>query len=350
MSTDDIDRRPSAGGVGPRAGSGSARRRDRAASPAARVARARQRPAGHPRARARLARGSAARHHDPRVDERHRGAARRLDARPDDHPARRHGRAADARGHRPRLLLARRRLHARLRSRHAHRDALRRRAPAERAPRRLRRPGAVHVPTRRGGPPRGAFHARRGAARRPGAVRRIALARRCGVRAAHHLRHPVGVGEHARRRDHGVGRLDDHQGDRQRRARQRAASRPRPHPGRLRDRPGAAADDHPFDRRVRPVGGHGRADHGRHDQQRDPRDGGDRGHDSCGQRTHASEGARRDPPSRRGHRRRPRVRLRGAHRHRLPGDDQRRPLRPVRVGHGRPTWSAPTRSCNCPTR
>ena len=99
---------------------------------------------------------------------------------------------------------------------------------------------------------------------------------RCSVRAAHHVGDPDRLGEHPRRGDHGVGRHDDHHGDRQGRPRQRAAPGARPDSRRLRDRAGAAADDHPFDRRVRPGRRHRRAHHRRHDEQRDPRDRRDR--------------------------------------------------------------------------
>ena len=50
-------------------------------------------------------------------------------------------------------------------------------------------------------------------------------------------------------------------------------------------------DDHPHGRRVRPVGAHRRADHRRHDEQRDPRDGRDRGHDPRRQREDARRGS-----------------------------------------------------------
>ena len=70
---------------------------------------------------------------------------------------------------------------ARLRPRHAHGDARRRGQAAGRPPRRPRRPGAVHVPARRGGPPRRPVHARGGPARRrrrwPTARRRRSPAR-----------------------------------------------------------------------------------------------------------------------------------------------------------------------------
>ena len=48
-----------------------------------------------------------------------------------------------------------------------------------------------------------------------------------------------------------------------------------------------ADDDHPHGRRVRPGGDHGRADHRRHDEQRDPRDRRDRGHHPRRQREDA---------------------------------------------------------------
>ena len=72
-------------------------------------------------------------------------------ARADDPAARRHGRPADARGHRPRLRLRGRRRHARLRPRRPHRDARRRRPPAGRPPGRPRRAGPLLLPAGRGG-------------------------------------------------------------------------------------------------------------------------------------------------------------------------------------------------------
>ena len=60
----------------------------------------------------------------------------------------------------------------------------------------------------------------------PALLRRHRLTGRCGVRPAHHVGHPLGVGEHARRGDHGVGRHDDHPGHRQGRPRQRTAPAP----------------------------------------------------------------------------------------------------------------------------
>ncbi len=65
-----------------------------------------------------------------------------------------------------------------------------------------------------------------------------------------------------------------------------------PDPGGLRDRPGAADDDHPIHRRVRSVGRHRRSDHRRHHQQRHSRGRRDRGDDPGHQRAHPGQGAR----------------------------------------------------------
>ncbi len=91
----------------------------------------------------------------------------------------------------------------------------------------------------------------------------------------------------------GVGRHDAHPRDRQGWSRQRAAPRARSHPGGLRDRPGAADDDHPIHRRVRSLGRHRGSDHRRYHQQRHPRGRRDRGDDPSHQRTHPGQGARR---------------------------------------------------------
>ena len=144
------------------------------------------------------------------------------------------------------------------------------------------RPGGVHVPARRGGPPRRPLHAGGGPAGRRPAGRRQRQPGIRGVRAAHLVDVPVGHDQPARRHDDGVvGR------DRASSCGATAVTRPTPHqaarpdPGRLRDRPGAADDGDAPHRRVRPGGGHDRPHQGRHDVQRDPRDGRDPGH-RCG--------------------------------------------------------------------
>ena len=148
-------------------------------------------------------------------------------------------------------------------------------------------PGAVHVPARRGGPPRRPVHARRGPARRARPLAdgtRVAGHRR--VRAAHHVDLPTGWLSCRGRLDHGVGRHAAHHGHRPRRPRQRAAPRARPDPDRLRDRAGAADDGHPPHRRVRPGGRHRRPITAGTDQQHHPRDRRDRGHHPRRQRAH----------------------------------------------------------------
>ena len=70
---------------------------------------------------------------------------------PDRAAARRHGRAADARGHRARLRQRGRRRDARLRARRPRRHARGRRPPAGGPPGRPRRAGRLHVPAGRGG-------------------------------------------------------------------------------------------------------------------------------------------------------------------------------------------------------
>ena len=249
----------------------------------------------------------------------------------------------------PRLRLTRRRLHARLRSRHPHRDAVERRTGPERPARRLRRPGPVHVPARRGGPPRRAVHARRGAARGPRPVRRHPVTGRRGVRIAHHLGAAERMGEQSTGRGHGVGRHDDDPHHRPRRSRQRAAPRTRSDPGGVRDRPGAADDDHPLDRRLRSVRRHRRTHLGGHHEQRDPRGRRDRGHDPGDEREHPRQGPRRHPPRRRRGRHGPRLRMRRPGRLRLPRDDQRRRLRRLRPRHGPRRRRPATRSCDCRT-
>ena len=187
-------------------------------------------------------------------------------------------------------------------------------APAGRPPGRPGRPSPVHVPAGRGGAPRSPVHARRGPARRPAAGRRDHLARDGGVRHPHHVVVAVGVDEQPRRLDHGVRRHDEDHRHRQGRPRQRATPGGRSDPRRLRGRAGAAADGDAHRRRVRPVGGDGRPDHSRHDEQRHPGDGDDPRHDPRRQREDEVEGARRHPP--RGRRCRRGTRLRCGRRHR----------------------------------
>ena len=232
----------------------------RAAPDAARVAGGRQRAAGHPRARAGGDRGPAARRHDARDDQRHRRHADRRRAGPDDPAARRHGRPAAARGHRARL-------HARAsttRCTPAATTPTRRCSSARRrllAGRRDDLAGRVLFMFQPGeeGHHGARFMLEEGLLDVPAAGRRHAVAGHRRVRHPHHVVAAVGVAEQPRRLDHGVGRHADDHDHRQGRPRQRAAPGDRPDPGRLRDRAGAADDGHPHGRRVRPVGGHGRA-------------------------------------------------------------------------------------------
>ena len=98
---------------------------------------------------------------DPRgpLDQRGGGDPARTSQRAHGAAARRHGRPAADRGHRPALHLPQRRRHARLRPRHPRGHAGRRRARPVRAARAPRRHGDVHVPAGRGGAPRRPFHA-----------------------------------------------------------------------------------------------------------------------------------------------------------------------------------------------
>ena len=212
------------------------------------------------------------------------------------------------------------------------------------------RAGAVHVPARRGGRARGAVHARRGPARRAAAGRRHRVPGRRRLRPAHHVGPAVRLGEHTGRGGDGVRRPDRHAGDRPGRPRQRAVPRPRSDPDRLRDGAGAADDGHPDDRRVRPVGGDDRADHGRHDEQHHPGGRRHRGHDPGRERGDPQQGARRDPARGRRHRRRPRGRGRPRDRARLPGDVQRRHVRRHHARRRLGRSSGPTRWCACRTR
>ena len=162
--------RRSDGRVGSRAGGRSARRRRRTAPPIARVARTRQRPPDHPRAGAVVARRPPAVGHDARVDERHRGPARGLDPGPTiilrgdmDALPMPEDTGLDFASHVDGCMHAcGHDTHTAMLSGAAHLLSERRDE--------LRRPGAVHVPTGRGGPPRRPVHARRGPARRSGAA------------------------------------------------------------------------------------------------------------------------------------------------------------------------------------
>ena len=92
-------------------------------------------------------------------------------------PARRHGRAADARRDGPAVRLDHPRPNARLRARHAHGDACGRRPDPCRSRRGAAGRGALHVPAGGRGVSRRALHDRRWAAR---------SAARCRFRAPHH--------------------------------------------------------------------------------------------------------------------------------------------------------------------
>ena len=222
--------------------------------------------------------GTSRRRHPPRHHVGHRRPPDRLEARTDDPAARRHGCAADARGHRPRLRLERGRVHARLRARHAHRHARRRRAVAERPPGRAGRHACCSCSSRarRATTAPGSCSTRAcstsGARRRHRLPGRTAyalhvtsmlpngmLAARSGpmLAASDVLRITVsGAGGHASAPQHD----------------------PRPGARGLRDRRRTADDGDPADRRVRPRGRHHRQDLGRHDEQRDPRHRARRGH------------------------------------------------------------------------
>ena len=179
-----------------------------------------------------------------------------------------------------------RRPDARVRPRHAHGDA-RRRRPAAVGTRRTTSPAACcscSSPARRAITAPGSCSTR-GCSTSPALADGTAVAGHRRVRAAHHVGAPDRLAQRPRRSDDGVGRHAAHRHHRQGRPRQRAVSGDRPDPGRLRDRAGAADDGHAHDRRVRPVRRDRRPDHGRHDEQHHPGDGADRGHDPGRQRS-----------------------------------------------------------------
>ncbi len=213
---------------------------------------------------ARRARRPAAGVEDRGLDHRRGRHAARREARAHGAAARRHGRAADARGYGPAVRLEDRRRDARLRPRHAHRDAGLGRARAVR-PARTRSPArssscssparkastarascsrTACSTTRRPTPPsrctscptprRARFGAEGRAAARLG---RQARAFACSARAGH-----ASMPHHA---------LD-------------------PDPGRLRDRHRAAGVRHAPHRRLRSGRGHGHQDQRRHHLQRHP--------------------------------------------------------------------------------
>ena len=273
-------------------------RADRRAAPdVARVARGRQRAAGHPRPRARGDRGPAARRDDARDDERHRRHADRRRARPDDPAARRHGRPADARGHRARRSPPR---------------STARCTPAATTP----TPPCSSA--RRGCSPSAATsspaaccscssRARRATTAPASCSRRVcstcrrsptAARRRSAAAFAIHITSSFPSGWMSSRGGSIMASADTmtitvtgkggHASE-PHRAR-------RPDPGRLRDRPGPAADGHPHRRRVRSRRRDGRPHHRRHDQQRDPGDGDDpRHHPAVSERTRSGvhDGIRR---------------------------------------------------------
>ena len=122
---------------------------------------------------------------------------------------------------------------ARLRSRHPRGDAGRCRSPPRRPSGRHDRPGAVHVPARRGGSPRCPPHAGGGPARRTATGRRHAEPGRRRRRHPHQLRPADRLGEHPRGSDHGVVGRPAHRRDRAGRPRLRAPSRARSRSDRL---------------------------------------------------------------------------------------------------------------------
>ena len=99
-----------------------------------------------------------------------------------------------------------------------------------------------------------------------------------------------------------------------------------------------------------PARRHRRPDHRRHDEQHHPRDGRDRGHDPRRQRADPRQGARRHPPRRRRHRRRPRrageVEIEPATRSR----STTATFADFALARRRATSSAPTTSSRCRTR
>ncbi len=204
-------------------------------------------------------------------DERPRRDAARHATRSDAAAARRHGCAADARGHRPRVRVAKCRANARLRSRRAHRHARGRGAAARPSPRRARRRRAVHVPARRRRLRRRARDARRGSLRPDVDLARL----RDPHRSAHSGRPPrveAGRAARVRRRPRDPARGT-------RRPRLDAARHDRSGSRRVRDRdrdPDAGDSPH---RRLRPGRDHGDPDRRGHDRQRDSGVGRDARHD-----------------------------------------------------------------------
>ena len=222
-----------------------------------------------------------------------------------------------------------------------------------RPPRRPRRPGAVHVPARRGGPPRRPVHARRGPARRPAAAPTARASPVTGAFALH-ITSSLPTGWLSSRGGPIMASADTllHHGHR---------------PGGHASEPYRALDPIPiaceivqalqtmvtrridvFDPAVVTVGQITR----RHDEQHHPRDRATiEGTIRAVSETHPRAGARRHPPRRRGHRRGPRGRGRRRGRARLPGHGQRRRRSPtfaLGVADGRRRRRQ--RRCACPTR
>ena len=256
------------------------------------------------------------------------------------------------RGHRARLRVPQRRHDARLRPRHAHRDA-RRCGPTAAARSATTSPAgccSCSSRARRATTAPGSC-SRKGLLDVPKRVRRHAVTGHRGVRPAHHLVAAVRLVELPRRSDHGVGRHAAHHGHGPRRPRQRAVPGARPDPGRVRDRAGAADDGHPpidvFDPAVVTVG---QITAGTTNNII-PETAEIEGTIRAVSERHAARGARRHPPRRRRHRRGPRRRGRRSTSStaiRSPSTTTR--VRRRRARRSPTTSSAPTRSCACPTR
>ena len=205
------------GGRADRRGGRLSTRCGRAAPDAAPVPRGRQRPADHAGTGARRDRRPASRRHAARDDQRHRRPADGEQAGPDDPAARRHGRPADARGHRAST---------------SRRSTTARCTPAATTPTRRcssARPGCcrAHVDELAGRvlfmfqPGEEGHHGARfmldeGLLDVPRARRRHAVARHGRVRTAHHVGAAERMAQRPRRPDHGLGR---HAAHRRRRAR-----------------------------------------------------------------------------------------------------------------------------------